>query len=508
MRTERTSATAGSTCAGTRRACSRCPCRPSGSRPRHRPPPPHARRARRPRPCRPSRWCSTLRRPRRRRPARVRRQLQLAVATPGTAPGRRAQPDRPRGLLRAAHRRAPAGLGRDLAAVGRPAPVRQLRRRATSRTSTSTITPPRAPSARAGRHRRSASKPSRAPPARSWPRRPGAIEILPYHELELEAMPGDPQRAAAACASRPRAGHDRQRAARGRARRARPRGEASTLSFSPPQLHLEPTTPTDAQLTAQPAPAALVGRPREQTLAVSGEARPAPRRPPPQIVAVRQRAWIPFWLPPADLALVAALAAAFVLTRPETATMPALDRRDVQRRPARDRPRRLHADARAADAPGPPPRRDRHGHAARSRRPATDARRDAKILLVVGVGREQTARVPNLKGLDLDQAQTALRKADSSSAPRRRRASRARRTPGPRSRASGRRSATGRARSGSRRPRARRSPPRPPDQRPSSTETPLSLDGLRTLAIADTQRASTSTRPATATPFRLNADRR
>ena len=35
---------------------------------------------------------------------------------------------------------------------------------------------------------------------------------------------------------------------------------------------------------------------------------------------------------------------------------------------------------------------------------------DAKIVLVVGVGRERTS-VPDLKGMDLDQAQTALRKA-------------------------------------------------------------------------------------------------
>ena len=103
---------------------------------------------------------------------------------------------------------------------------------------------------------------------------------------------------------------------------ARDREERFDLSFSPPPLLLEPNTPADAQLTAKPRRPHWIGRPREQTLAVTAHA-PGVPPPPTQIVAVRQSAWLPFWLPPL-LALIAALAAAFVLTRPETATMPAL----------------------------------------------------------------------------------------------------------------------------------------------------------------------------------------
>ena len=72
--------------------------------------------------------------------------------------------------------------------------------------------------------------------------------------------------------------------------------------------------------------------------------------------------------------------------------------------------------------------------------PATDAPRDAKIVLVVGVGRERTS-VPDLKGMDLDQAQTALRKAKLKLGPANGDGSRAPSPAKSRSRASGRGSA-------------------------------------------------------------------
>ena len=76
---------------------------------------------------------------------------------------------------------------------------------------------------------------------------------------------------------------------------ARDREEKFDLSFSPSLVHLEANTPTNAQLTATPRRPHWIGRPREQTLAVSATA-PGVPPPPTQIVAVRQKAWVPFWL--------------------------------------------------------------------------------------------------------------------------------------------------------------------------------------------------------------------
>ena len=137
-----------------------------------------------------------------------------------------------------------------------------------------TVTPPRAPSSRAGRHDFRLEAVSRATGA-VVASAPGAIEILPYYELELEALPEI------------RAGRRRVRftataATTGNAPlevelSARDREEKFDLSFSPPLLHLEPNTPTDAQLTATPRRPHWIGRPREQTLAVSATL-PASRR--------------------------------------------------------------------------------------------------------------------------------------------------------------------------------------------------------------------------------------
>ena len=182
-----------------------------------------------------------------------------------------------------------------------------------------TITPPRDPSARAGRHDFRLEAVSRATGAVAASA-PGAIEILPYHELQLEALPEmrGGRRRVRFTATAATTGNAPIEIELG----ARDREEKFDLSFSPPHLQLEPNTPADAQLTAKPRRAHWIGRPREQTLAVTAHA-PGIPPPPTQIVAVRQKAWIPFWLPPLVL-VTAALAAAFVLTRPETATMPAL----------------------------------------------------------------------------------------------------------------------------------------------------------------------------------------
>ncbi len=267
-----------------------------------------------------------------------------------------------------------------------------------------TITPPRDPSARAGRHDFRVEAVSRATGAVAASA-PGAIEILPYHELQLEALP------------EVRGGRRRVRftataATTGNAPieiefGARDREEKFDLSFSPTHLRLEPNSPADAQLTAKPRRTRWIGHPREQTLAVTAHA-PGIPPPPTQIVAVRQKAWIPFWFPPLVL-VTAALAAAFVLTRSETATMPALTGETFN---AAQR-----ATARAGFTQVPvqqtrqAQRRSEIGAILRQE-PArgAEAGRDAKIVLVVGIGRERT-RVPDLKELDLDQAQTALRKA-------------------------------------------------------------------------------------------------
>ena len=107
--------------------------------------------------------------------------------------------------------------------------------------------------------------------------------------------------------------------------------------------------------------------------------------------------------------VLAALAVAFILTRPETATMPGLTGETFNAAQL--------ATARAGFTQTPvqqtrPARRRSEIGAVVQQEPApgTEAKRDAKIVLVVGVGRERTS-VPNLKGMDLDQAQTALRKA-------------------------------------------------------------------------------------------------
>ena len=213
-----------------------------------------------------------------------------------------------------------------------------------------TITPPRASSSRAGRHDFRLEAVSRATGA-VVASTPGAIEILPYHELQLEALPEvrGGRRRVRFTATAETTGNAPIELELG----ARDREERFDLSFSPPTLLLQPNTPTDAQLTAKPRRPHWIGRPREQTLAVTAHA-PGVPPPPTQIVAVRQKAWLPFWLPPAD----PARSRARRRVRPHPAgdgDDARTDRRDLQRRPARDRPCRLHADPRAADAPGPPP---------------------------------------------------------------------------------------------------------------------------------------------------------
>jgi hypothetical protein len=267
-----------------------------------------------------------------------------------------------------------------------------------------TLTPPRSPDARAGRHPFRLEAVSRASGA-VMATAAGTLEVLPYHELTLQAKPQH------------RSGRRRVRfnatlTATGNAPleatlHASDRADSLTTSFAPPQLHLEPMVPATARLTAKPRRPHLFGRPQEHQLALGAEAAGA-TPPPPQVLTVRQRAWIPFWLLPLVL-LLAALAAAFVLTRPETATMPPLTGETFNAAQL--------ATARAGFTQTPEQqtrqaRRRSEIGAVVSQVPAAgeSARRDAKVVLVVGVGR-QTARVPDLKGLDLDEAQAALRKA-------------------------------------------------------------------------------------------------
>jgi hypothetical protein len=261
-------------------------------------------------------------------------------------------------------------MGGDLAARGRPAPLRRLGRRSRVALPRHHHAAPRSALAR---------RPPRLPPRGRLARHRGGGRERPTTgnapiELELGA---------------------------------RDREERFDLSFSPPRLLVEPNTPADAQLTAKPRRPHWIGRPREQTLAVTAHA-PGVPPPPTQIVAVRQKAWLPLWLPPL-LLLGAALVAAFVLTRPETATMPALTGETFNAAQL--------ATARAGFTQTPvqqtrqASRRSEIGLVI-EQEPAAgdDAPRDAKLVLVVGVSRER-ATVPDLKGMDLDQAQAALRKA-------------------------------------------------------------------------------------------------
>jgi hypothetical protein len=267
-----------------------------------------------------------------------------------------------------------------------------------------TITPPRAPEARAGVHQFRLEAVSRANGAVTATA-PGALEILPYHELTLDAIPQ-------ARSGRGRVRFNATLKATGNAPleatlAARDRADSLTASFAPPQLHLEPMVPATARLTARPRRPHWIGRPREHQLALTAEAAGA-APPPPQILNVRQKAWIPFWLLPLVL-LIAALAAAYALTRPEKATMPPLVGETFNAAQL--------ATARAGFTQTPEQqtrqarRRDEIGLVVNQiPAPGAEAPPDANVILVVAVGR-QTTRVPDLKGMDLDAAQAALRKA-------------------------------------------------------------------------------------------------
>ncbi len=358
-----------------------------------------------------------------------------------------------------------------------------------------TITPPRDPRSRAGRHDFRLEAVSRATGA-VVASAPGAIEILPYYELELEALPEvrGGRRRVRYTATATTTGNAPIEVELG----ARDREERFDLSFSPPRLVLEPNTPTDAQLTAKPRRPHWIGRPREYTLAVTAQA-PGVPPPPTQIVAVRQRAWIPFWLPPL-LALIAALAVAFVLTRPETATMPAVTGETFNAAQL--------ATARAGFTQTP----EQQTRQARTRaeigtvvsqQPAAgeDAGPDAKLILMVAVGREQT-RVPDLKGLDLDQAQTALRKAKLKLGPANGDGVKgvvARQAP-----QQGEQARVGTGVTIWLATPEKKPTPAPPVET-VEPEPRLSLDGLRTLAIADAKGIWVDP-PATDDSLRLNAE--
>ena len=199
--------------------------------------------------------------------------------------------------------------------------------------------------------------------------------------------------------------------------------------------------------------------------------------------------------------VLAALAVAFILTRPETATMPGLTGETFNAAQL--------ATARAGFTQTPvqqtrPARRRSEIGAVVQQEPApgNEAQRDAKIVLVVGVGRERTS-VPDLKGMDLDQAQTALRKAKLKLGPANGDARQGHRRPAVA--AAGRAGAGRHRRDGVARRRRRRSRHPPPPVETVEPETPLSLDGLRTLAIADSKGIWVDP-PATDDSLRLNAE--
>ena len=200
--------------------------------------------------------------------------VTLAVATAGLLQGVVRNQTQRVDSYAPARERAPGGVGRDLAPVGRPAPRTAPRVTRTSRTSSSPSRRP-APRVRVPDVISSASKRSRAPPARSSRARRARSRSCPTAS-STGGAPGDP------CGRR-RVRFTATAATTGNAPlevelSARDREEKFNLSFSPPLLHLEPTTPTDAQLTATPRRPHWIGRPREQTLAVSASA-PASRRP-------------------------------------------------------------------------------------------------------------------------------------------------------------------------------------------------------------------------------------
>jgi hypothetical protein len=359
-----------------------------------------------------------------------------------------------------------------------------------------TLTPPRSPDARAGRHPFRLEAVSRAS-GTVMATAPGTLDVLPYHELTLAAKPQH------------RSGRRRVRfnatlTATGNAPleatlHAGDRAESLTTSFAPPQLHLEPMVPATARLTARPRRPHLFGRPQEHQLALSAEAAGA-APPPPQILTVRQRAWIPFWLLPL-VALVAALAAAVVLTRPETATMPPLAGETFNAAQL--------ATARAGFTQTPiqqtrQARRRSEIGAVVSQVPAAgeNARRDAKVVLVVGVGR-QTARVPNLKGLDLDQAQAALRQARLKLGPVEGDAAKGRVTRQDPARGEEAKLGEG-VRIWLEAPKGKPEPTAvaPVETTDTDTPAPVSLNGLRTLAIADSDGIYVDRRNAGT--FRLN----
>ena len=380
----------------------------------------------------------------------------------------------------------------------------------TSRTSSSRSRPPRAPSARAGRHEFRLEAVSRATGA-VVASAPGAIEILPYHELQLEALPEirGGRRRVRFTATAATTGNAPIEVELG----ARDREEQFDLSFSPPTLLLEPNTP-DRRAADRQAAAPALDRPPARADARGHRARArrpaaadADRRRPPEGLA-------PVLAPAADRCCLAALAAAFVLTRPETATMPDADRRDASTPPSSRPPapasRRRPCSRRARPAAGPRSAMVDRAGAGRRRRRA--ARREARAR--ASASSRERASVPDLKGMDLDQAQTALRKAKLKLGPANGDGVKgvvARQAPQPGEQA---RVGTGvtrlaaRRRRRSRRPLRPRTPPRPrrrsrwpicarsrsPTRRASGSTRPRP-----TTASASTPRAGTPIRPGSAT---------
>ncbi|HET6547065.1 MAG TPA: PASTA domain-containing protein [Solirubrobacter sp.] len=267
-----------------------------------------------------------------------------------------------------------------------------------------TITPPRDPSARAGLHPfrlEAVSRTTNAIAAGAT----GTLEILPYHELALDVRPQHRS-------TRRRARFAVTLTATGNAPveaepTARDRADELIPAFAPPTVHLEPTQPVVARLTAKPRRQHWIGRPREHQLSLTAQAGNAPP-PPAQVLTVRQKAWIPFWLPPLLLA-IAALIAAYVLTRPPTTTMPDLvggtfnsGQRALARAEFTKKPEAQTERAR---------RRSEIGRVIAQEPPAGETvNLDTQIVLTTAVSRNET-KVPDLKKLDLDRVQVKLRQA-------------------------------------------------------------------------------------------------
>jgi hypothetical protein len=181
-----------------------------------------------------------------------------------------------------------------------------------------------------------ALSPPRTPAAeaRSWPltveavsrsrgavvaRAEATLVVLPFHEV---AMRPRPQRRR----SRGSARFDVELASRGNAPvtvalTAADGAEATSPRLETPSVRLAPGGSATARLRVTPRRTIWWGRPEEHTIEIAAALAEGAASPPPQTVTLRQRPWIPWWLPVALLMVIALLIALLAL-RGERITVP------------------------------------------------------------------------------------------------------------------------------------------------------------------------------------------